>query len=484
MRTGGRGIIVAGVVILLFAIYQLWGTSLQYARAQSDLRSDFSDLLSQAQQLGTGSGAAGGAASSAGQTQPAGAASVANPTGPANPTGATSPTNSTSPANPTNPTIPTVAHATTRLPATVWQNSQIALADNISDILPLLYTDRGEAIARLRIPSIGVDEIVVEGTDVDDLRKGPGHYARTPMPGQPGNVSIAGHRTTYGAPFGDLGSLRPGDRIHIQTVQGNFEYEVLAQGGPTKGNLIVTPDRVDLLADLGDNRLTLTSCHPRFSSRQRIVVAAKLIGDPVVPIWDLLHPEAETDADADTGTDTGAVAAFASEEFDEEPDEELDEVPDATTDEELDEDTQGRTALAEAIYAAAAAAEAANSDEPGDRAPTSTEPPPTTVPTPTTVPPAPTTVPPNPTSTSATPTPTPTPTPTTNTDSFGSGLGGERAAIVPSILWALATLLVWTVAWLASRRWRKWPSLTAGLILVLPCLFMAFNYVDRAIPSY
>ncbi len=475
---------MVGVVILLFAIYQLWGTSLQYARAQSDLRGDFSDLLSQAQQLGSGDGATDGTVGGATDGTTGSAANPAPATTPSAPTTVSSapdanPTDP-APANPTN-TNPTVAHATTRLPANVWQTSQVALADNISDILPLLYTDRGEAIARLRIPSIGVDEIVVEGTDVDDLRKGPGHYSRTPMPGQPGNVSIAGHRTTYGAPFGDIGNLRPGDRIHIQTVQGDFEYEVLAQGGPTKGNLIVTPDRVDLLADLGDNRLTLTSCHPRFSSRQRIVVAAKLIGDPVAPLWDLLHPEADDEATADgeaadADEDTGIT--FATEEFGEELDEttdaELDETPSAELDEtadetpgaELDEEAQARTALAEAIYAAAAAAD---SGKPTAAIPT------TAAISTSTVPPT----------TSATPTTTSaTPTTTNNTDSFGSGLGGERAAIVPSILWALATLLVWTVAWLASRRWRKWPSLTAGLILVLPCLFMAFNYVDRAIPSY
>ena len=80
----------------------------------------------------------------------------------------------------------------------------------------------GDAVARIQIPKIGVDSIVVNGVSRDDLRKGPGHYPDTPMPGQFGNAAIAGHRTTYGAPFGDLDQLNPGDLIQVRTLQGNF----------------------------------------------------------------------------------------------------------------------------------------------------------------------------------------------------------------------------------------------------------------------
>ena len=84
------------------------------------------------------------------------------------------------------------------------------------------------------IPKIGVDKIVVEGVGRNDLRKGPGHYPDTPMPGQPGNAAIAGHRTTYGAPFNRIDELEPGDEILVTTLQGPFTYEVT-------GTEIVTP---------------------------------------------------------------------------------------------------------------------------------------------------------------------------------------------------------------------------------------------------
>src|SRR5262249_22686755 len=84
----------------------------------------------------------------------------------------------------------------------------------------------GDAVGRITIPKIGVDQIVVEGVDVGELRPGPGHYPGTPLPGQEGNAAIAGHRTTYGAPFGDLDQLTTGDVITVQTVQGTFDYTV------------------------------------------------------------------------------------------------------------------------------------------------------------------------------------------------------------------------------------------------------------------
>jgi sortase A len=127
----------------------------------------------------------------------------------------------------------------------------------------------GEATARIQIPEIGVDKIVVEGVSLADLKKGPGHYPETPLPGQEGNAAIAGHRTTYGAPFHRLDELEPGDEITVTTVQGEFTYEVAE-------TLIVSPTQVEVLDDKGDNRLTLSACHPKYSARQRIVVVSKL----------------------------------------------------------------------------------------------------------------------------------------------------------------------------------------------------------------
>ena len=136
--------------------------------------------------------------------------------------------------------------------------------------------DDGEAIARMVIPKIGMDKIVVEGVSRGDLRKGPGHYPGTALPGQPGNAAIAGHRTTYGAPFHRVDELEPGDEILVTTLQGSFTYEVTGQE-------IVSPRDVHVIEDQGDDRLTLTSCHPKYSARQRIVITAALVDEPAAP---------------------------------------------------------------------------------------------------------------------------------------------------------------------------------------------------------
>jgi sortase A len=134
----------------------------------------------------------------------------------------------------------------------------------------------GDAMARLVIPDIGVDKIVVQGVSLEDLKHGPGHYPDTPMPGQPGNVAIAGHRTTYGAPFNRINELENGDEIQVTTAQGTFVYAVM-------GQQIVSPSQVEVLNNQGDNRLTLTACHPKYSASQRIIVSALLVG-PAAPV--------------------------------------------------------------------------------------------------------------------------------------------------------------------------------------------------------
>jgi sortase A len=137
-------------------------------------------------------------------------------------------------------------------------------------------TPTGEAIAVIKICKLGVEKAVVQGVGVEDLKKGPGHYDGTPMPGQPGNAAIAGHRTTYGAPFFRLDELDTGDPILVSTPQGSFRYEVSSKE-------VVSPSHVEVLDNTGDNRLTLTTCNPRFSAAQRLIVVAKLIGTAVAP---------------------------------------------------------------------------------------------------------------------------------------------------------------------------------------------------------
>ena len=198
----GRACIAAGVLILLFVAYQLWGTGIREAQAQDRLEDDFAAELEEAEPPTT----------------------------------------------------------TTTVPGEVAPPSTAAPLDVPAD---------GQPVAHLRIPAIGVDKIVVSGVTLQNLKDGPGHYPETPLPGQEGNAAIAGHRTTYGAPFNRIDELEAGDEITVETLQGSFRYLVREQ-------LIVAPTQVEVLEDKGDNRLTLTACHPKYSARERIIVVAKL----------------------------------------------------------------------------------------------------------------------------------------------------------------------------------------------------------------
>ena len=129
---------------------------------------------------------------------------------------------------------------------------------------------KGDAIARIEIPAIGVDEYVVEGTDLDSLRKGPGHYPETPLPGERGTAAIAGHRTTYGAPFRHIDELDPGDRIIIDMPDGRFVYRV-------EESKIVDDQDLSVLEPVGYRRLMLSACHPLYSAAQRIIVYARQV---------------------------------------------------------------------------------------------------------------------------------------------------------------------------------------------------------------
>jgi sortase A len=128
---------------------------------------------------------------------------------------------------------------------------------------------RGDALGKLVIPSIGVSEYVVEGTDADNLRKGPGHYPDTPLPGQHGTSAIAGHRTTYGAPFRNLDKLKKNDRIVVELPYGTFVYRV-------DRTQIVDDSALWVTKRVGHDQLVLTACHPLYSAAQRIVAFARL----------------------------------------------------------------------------------------------------------------------------------------------------------------------------------------------------------------
>jgi sortase A len=130
---------------------------------------------------------------------------------------------------------------------------------------------KGDSIARIEIPAIGVSEYVVEGTDTASLRKGPGHYPETPLPGERGTSAIAGHRTTYGAPFRNIDDLKRGQVIVVDMPDGRFIYRVEAKR-------IVDDSDLSVLDPVGHRRLMLSACHPLYSAAQRVIVFARQTG--------------------------------------------------------------------------------------------------------------------------------------------------------------------------------------------------------------
>jgi sortase A len=128
----------------------------------------------------------------------------------------------------------------------------------------------GKPIGRIRIPRLGLSKVIVEGTGTGDLKRGPGHYPATPLPGAPGTVAIAGHRTTYGAPFRTVDKLERDDRIVVEMPYGTFTYRV-------ERTRIVPPTATEVVRRVKYDRLVLTACHPLYSAAQRIVVFSRLV---------------------------------------------------------------------------------------------------------------------------------------------------------------------------------------------------------------
>jgi sortase A len=141
----------------------------------------------------------------------------------------------------------------------------------------------GDPVFKLRIPRIDVEQIVVEGVDTKQLRLGPGHYPTcrrgfelclegsedAPWPGEKVRVVISGHRTTYGAPFWDLDKLRPGDDVNVDAKWGRFEYEVSETD-------IVDDTDLTVVSPVPQAEIVLTTCNPKFSAAQRLIVYARL----------------------------------------------------------------------------------------------------------------------------------------------------------------------------------------------------------------
>ncbi len=129
----------------------------------------------------------------------------------------------------------------------------------------------GRALTKIALPDLGVETLVVHGTSPAALRAGAGHYPNTPLPGQDGNVAIAGHRTTYGKPFNRVDELDGGDRVWLITPVGEYEYEV------SRDPWVTGPRDWSVIEPTSTPSLTLTTCHPKGSAAQRLIVRAELV---------------------------------------------------------------------------------------------------------------------------------------------------------------------------------------------------------------
>ena len=270
----GRVLIFAGVVLLLFVGYQLWGTALDERGHQADLTQEFGDELGD--ELG-------------------------------------------------------IDEAKAKDTAALAKQIIGALAKQEPRTAPPLETPaEGEPVGFIEIPKIDLEaKSFVEGVSKADLRKGPGHYPGTPFPGNAGNAGIAGHRTTYGAPFNRIDELVPGDDIVVYTAQGRFIYEVTEspesrRSGPEnehwgQGWYAVRPSDVSVLDQTGENMITLTACHPKRSARYRIIVHARLVAEPAPSPVATLDADG-TPANSETvGLDPAEAADAEADAIEEEP---------------------------------------------------------------------------------------------------------------------------------------------------------------------
>jgi sortase A len=252
----GRVLVAVGLLLLAFVVYQLWGTSIQTRQAQNRLERQFAQTVS------------------------------------------------SSPSATTEPTT-----APTAVPTTVPGPTTSAAATTTTTAAPpatLPVPVPGDPVARLEAPSIGLDWIVVSGVGVDELKKGPGHYPDTPLPGQGGNVGIAGHRTTYGAPFFRIDELAPGADVVLTSTTGDrYVYTVTEQ-------FIVSPSQYEVLAPSDEPILTLTSCHPRYSASKRIIVRAALDPAQSAPLLDAAPTTTTTTTTTTVASATTAPGAAST----------------------------------------------------------------------------------------------------------------------------------------------------------------------------
>lgn len=350
VRLFGKVLICIGLLMFGFVAYQLWGTGIEYARAQDRLDGRFEELM-----VANGVDpdfdpfAADGPAPTAAPTLPPTAA-TSGETEPATAAAADPPTGDTTPApvgEPTAPPGPTSAGDLTTVTTVAPGASSPAPSDTAAptaggqdptapagpttsvepQVLDWSYVDEEEFVGQLWIPSIGIEgQNVVQGVSPTDLQDGPGHYPDTPFPGELGNAAIAGHRTTWGAPFHRLPEVEVGDEIGFLLPDGRFYLYVMT------GSETVNPEDSHVVAttDTTKATLTLTTCTPVNTAQQRYILYAEFVpersspvgayvprnsdGVAVLPGQDDVAPSATAPASTSASTTSPAASAAPADE--------------------------------------------------------------------------------------------------------------------------------------------------------------------------
>ncbi|WP_133870031.1 sortase [Ilumatobacter fluminis] len=288
--TLGKVLIATGILMFGFVAYQLWGTGIETARAQNALEDTFEAAVAANQ-------AADDEDDEAESDDPVVTTPIDDEADDID--DADESADEPEPADGVGGGTPSEV-----VPGGVDLSDE-AVVQNVPIVPP------GDAIAKMEIPRIGIDDLfVVQGVKLDDLKKGPGHYPDTPLPGQLGNASIAGHRTTYGAPFFDVDQLQAGDEIIVTMITGDqFVYSVTGSQVVTAADSWVIGTRDPNVAEL-----TLTTCHPKYTARDRLVIHSVLVPEKSAQVgqaefWDAGTREVVVEADDDEDVDAGDVDA-------------------------------------------------------------------------------------------------------------------------------------------------------------------------------
>jgi sortase A len=404
----------------LFIAYQLWGTAIYSSRAQTSLEQRFDSLSAVVPDL----------VATAVATRPVEpAVDAATDTAPEEAADSPSEPERSPDALPES-TVPPGRGPLAPEP--------VPMDPRLTDIISKVVNARaGEVIARVEFPRLGVSHMVVEGVGADSLREGPGRYSSTAYLGGSGNAAIAGHRSTYGSPFGDLDALTPGDEIIVDTPLGIAVYQVMdprvafsvwidrvREVGP--GYVIVGPDDGFVLADVGDDRLTLTACHPRFSASERIIVAARLVTAPLA----MLAP------------------GFGAVEFD------LAQLQLDRPVRQAGDRGPSNTANSSSTNGSGTNGSGTNTSRPSTVSPGTADPAQVLA------------------------------APVAQVSDLREGLSGVSAELLPTLVWSLLLLVAMAAGTVVKHHYGAVVSTLAGVIPIAGILWMLFNHLDRLLPAY